>query len=271
MSILIPSLLALVTAIITSFIGYYITKSKMKQEIVVEQKYKYFLPFKSCAEEFRWRLKHVESRLSEKSEKQQAMITRFDQKFETRSKEWYFNDDIGPNGGYFITSTIYLNCLFFYWIKRIQTEFPYMDLKCKKSLDKIVEKYYMTELDRYVKSKEFENVSRLKSKIKDRKGKCFINDFIRHIKFTIGRVNGIPYAMQDSLGDYVFDSNKNKLRNYDEFCDILNDKNSRIKFTPLIKFWIGLNSNDEVSQKKIDKIRAIILMFEFLGCMDIKN
>ena len=133
MSILIPSFLALVTAVITSFIGYYITKSKMKHEIVAEQKYQYFLPFKSCADEFRGRLIHIESRLSEKSERQQAMITRFDQRFETLKKEWYFNDEIGPNGGYFITSTIYINSLFFYWIKKIQMEFPYMDLKCCSS------------------------------------------------------------------------------------------------------------------------------------------
>ncbi|HEX9972886.1 MAG TPA: hypothetical protein VGD14_12505 [bacterium] len=277
MSILIPSLLALITAILTSFIGYSITKSKMKHEIITEQKYKYFLPFKSCAEDFRGRLIHIEKRLSEKSEKQKAMITRLDQKFNSREINWYFKDDVGPEGGYFITSTIYITCLLFYWIRKIQWESPFIELICKKNITEMMKEIRISSLKEYkhfercLNSEEFRSEEyRIIEKINNLKGKFHIRTFITAFKVIFGRMNGVPYHMHDSLGDYLFDYTNGKIRNYAEFCELLNDEKSRIRFSPAINFWMALNSTDEISIQKLEKIRAVIILFELLKYIDIK-
>jgi len=277
MSILIPSLLALITAILTSFIGYSITKSKMKHEIITEQKYKYFLPFKSCAEDVRGRLIHIEKRLSENGEKQKAMIARFNQKFETHKFSWYFNDTVGREDGYFITSTIYITCLLFYWIRKIQWESPFIELICKKNISEMMKEIRISrpkefiQIERCYNSDEFRNAEyRIIEEIRKLKGKFHIRTFITAFKVIFGRMNGVPYHMHDSLGDYLFDYKNGKIRNYAEFCELLYDENTRIRFSPVINFWMGLNSKDETSKQKLAKIQAVIVLFELLRYIDIK-
>src|SRR4030042_1042477 len=136
-------------------------------------------------------------RLTKESKKHDEMVIRFNQDIDkSYDIEWYFNDDIGPKGGYFITSTIYTNCMLFYWMKRIQWEHPYIALLLiGESADDIIQKY---EIDR-------KSINYLSSINKE----CNVYNFIKNIKIAISGANGIPYGLHDSIGDFMFNHREN--------------------------------------------------------------
>jgi len=265
------ALIALLISGIISIIVAYLTarhktntelsKERVKRQldVLLQQKYNYLLPFKYCADEFRRRLVHINDRLSENGKKQNEMILRFNQDIDlSHNIEWYFNDEIGPNGGYYITSTVYTTCMLFYWMKRIQWENPYISLLINESATNIIEEY---ELAR-------KNIDYLSSIYK----KCDVYNFIKNIKIAIAGANGIPYGLHDSIGDFMFNHQENRLHNYEEFCTILNNDKDRIKFLPVLKFWKNLGSLEKsIFDVKITKIRVLILILRLLDNSDIRE
>ena len=155
------SLLAISVSSIFSLIIAYLTasfrtktelqqeKAKRELEVSQQQKYNYFLPFRYLADEFGGRVRHIVDRLSEQGEKHDNMVKRFRVDISNKDYAWFYNDSIGPQGGYFFTSTLYLNLLLFYWIKQIQENYPYIPLKIPdrnsreiKEHNKIAERQY---------------------------------------------------------------------------------------------------------------------------------
>lgn len=128
----------IVSILIAYITAYLKTKSEFEKEyarlrldVIMKQKHEYFFPFKFCADEFRRRIIHIQKILNREdfdNDKYENMIKRLKQNFKSKDLEWFFNDEIGSQGGYFITSTIYQNCMLFYWMKRIQSEQPFIPL-----------------------------------------------------------------------------------------------------------------------------------------------
>lgn len=259
---LISILVAIVTALLTTRykINLELKKERAKGQLEQErlQKYQYFSPFKYAAAEFRRRISHIVYRLSEKGgEKFENMIKRFQVNFDSKQLEWFFNDDVNSRGGYFITSTIYTNCMLFYWIKRIQFEYPFIPLKLEQ-IDKDLEHRY----SEFLKSEQF-----MKARIQRQ---CDIYDFIANIRIVISGEGGIPYGMHDSLGDLLYDYEKQKVITYAEFCDHLLDKNFTIKFSQIIKFWNGIVSlQGSVNELTLSKLRHLITILELLKVAEI--
>lgn len=259
----------IISILIAYLTAYYKTKSELEKErarlrldVVMKQKHEYFLPFKYYADEFKRRLVHIEATLRNEeydNDKYENMIKRLKQDFSLKTPEWFFNDEIGPDGGYFITSTIYLNCVLFYWMKRIQTEHPFISLELAEKSVKTMENYH-----KY--SQEEQLLTSLD------KSKCDIYDFIKNIKIAISRRKGIPYGLHDSLGDFLFDYSNKRLINYEEFCDQLRDEKKRIKFMPVINFWTRLVSNeDKVDEDRLKKVSVLIVILDILNNTEIRE
>lgn len=255
---------AIVSILVAYLTAYYKTRSELSKDraklhldVVMKQKHDYFFPFKYCADEFRGRLIHIERTLRKKEfddDKYEDMAKRFRQDFLSKDLEWFFNDTIGPEGGYFIASTIYLNCLVFYWMKRIQVEQPFISLKIKVKSEEM-SKYF--DEDQYLAS------------IKE---KCDIHDFIKNIKIAISRKNGIPYALHDSFGDFLFDCSRNRVINYEEFCEQLREDKKRVKFLPVLNFWTGLvDAQNKVNEERLKKISILIAILDLLRTAEIRE
>jgi len=148
--------------------------------------------------------------------------------------------------------------MLFYWMKRIQWENPYISLLINESATNIIEEY---ELAR-------KNIDYLSSIYK----KCDVYNFIKNIKIAIAGANGIPYGLHDSIGDFMFNHQENRLHNYEEFCTILNNDKDRIKFLLVLKFWKNLGSLEKsIFDVKITKIRVLILILRLLDNSDIRE
>jgi hypothetical protein len=104
------AIMPIVLLIAGYFIGIFKEGFSNKRALLLEQRQKYLLHFKFYADEVRRRLMHIEKRLSvlNEPEKNEKMYHRLHQVLKTHNLEWYFNDSIGPEGGYFVTSTMYM-------------------------------------------------------------------------------------------------------------------------------------------------------------------
>lgn len=260
---------ALVSILLAYLTAHYKTKTELEKDraklhldVIMKQKYEYFLPFKYCADELRRRLIHIEKVLSKNeydNDKYENMIKRLDQNFNSKKHDWFYNDEVGPTGGYFISSTIYQNCLLFYWMRRIQIEHPFIPINLgKKSIE---------ARERYTKlSKEDKHLSPIEDET------CDIYDFIKNIKIAISRNKGIPYGLQDSLGDFLFDYSNKRVLNYEEFCDQLRDERKRIKFLPVMNFWTGLVENGEtVDMERLKKVSRLTAILSILNHAEIQE
>lgn len=226
-----------VIAIISSIIAYKLSVRKaqkdQKTQIFFKQKYEYFLKLKYWARELRGRLWHIDFRLfekddkidrKEKKKKQDDMISRFQRNKISKDLKWFFNDDINE-GGYFIFSTIYLQCMLFCCMQKVASEYPYISLKLNKN----------------------NSIPRLKK----RTDMC---DYLNKIKYAISGINGIPYGIIDSIGEFMI--KEKKIMNYEEFCNEIIEDESRIKFEKVIFFWQNLcsSSSDIKGNIKVEKI-----------------
>jgi len=269
--------------VIAALIGIYqilrLERAKHQEEIKREQRYVFFLPFKFSASEFNDRIKHVEKRLSfipknlkeeewtedekENIGKKEKMRYRLGLTFkDENSKEWYFKD------GYFITSTIYMNCILFYRMKEICTKYPYIPLKLNVSLNKLIEKYD----DQIVKYQKHGNDEKdlMESELNNKY--LNVDVLIRKIKITISQANGIPYALHDSFGEYI--ANGEKLKTYDEFVDLLVTAKGRIKFEPLIRFWTNILptiDGEDKQEIRMNKLRKLIPILELVEHTELSN
>ncbi len=232
---------------------------KTQHDVTTNQKYFYFLPFKYSADEYRRRLIHIINRFSEKGPKYQDMVNRFKQNFDTKTLEWYVNDQVGAEGGYFITSTIYTTCSLFFWMKRIQQEHPFIPLVLDDELKEIKDDYKKQCLN---KNYYLSSISK----------ECDIYDFIRNIKNAIAGKNGIPHGLHDSIGDLLFNYSENRIMNFFEFCEMLNDKNEWIKFSPVFKFWQGIVAKDgTIVAERLERICILKDILEHLKFANIRE
>jgi len=259
----------IISILVAYITAYHKTKSEFEKErarlrldVIMKQKHEYFFPFKFCADEFKRRVIHIHKVLQKEEydkDTYENMIKRLRQDFKSKDLEWFFNDEIGPTGGYFITSTIYQNCMLFYWMKRIQSEQPFIALDLGVSSAEAQKTY-----------NKLSREERLITAIE--KDKCDIYDFIKNIKIAISRQKGIPYGLHDSIGDFLFDYSNKRVINYEEFCEQLRDDRKTVKFIPVINFWTGLIGNDdEVDQERLQKIRVLRAILELLTNAEIRE
>lgn len=244
-----------IIAIICSIVSYILSVKKAKEDqqaqIFFRQKYEYFLKLKYWAREFRGRLWHIDQRLFQKDEKrdednkklhkdkkkikQIEMINRFKRSEISKDLKWYFNDDIS-NGGYFMFSTIYMQCMLFCCMQKISSEYPYIPLKLERT----------------------NGIPKLNKKKN-------IYDFLKEIKYEISGKNGIPYGLIDSIGEFMII--KEKIMNYEEFCNEIIKDESRIKFDNVIFFWQNLCSSDSDIEDNA-KVKTIANLFGILNELD---
>ena len=238
-----------------------------EQEILREQRYKYFLPFKYYAEDFRRRLLHIERRLSDECkkrtpEKYNNMIIRLRQTLSDQL-EWYFNDSVSSEGGYFFTSTVYMNCMLFYWMARIQWEYPYIPLRLNKSIDELSRTSQKNIIRCF--NEGYNRFEGYGSGNFSAKKKVDIDHIINHVRVTMAGENGIAYGLHGSFGDFVSDHLIGKVINYEKFCTVLSDTKQRIKFQPLIKFWGNIIIDGEkIDTLRMQRIRRLIILLTLL-------
>lgn len=237
-------------------------RAKADIEVIMRQKHDYFHPFQHKADEFRGRLGHIYQRLvndPETSPKRKNMIIRMAQNFESKDYEWFYSDSLDQPGGYFITSTVYLNCVLFYWIRRIQHEQPFMTLE--------ITKIASTERDAYqnlVKKHKF--VHSLDGNI------CDIYDFTKSIRVAIALAKGIPFGLHDAIGDFFYDRERNSVANYNDFCEQLLDERKRVKFKPVLHFWTNIvNENGDIDEDRIEKIQNLQVTLNVLRFVQIRQ
>ncbi len=271
---IVGSLSAMISAILTYFVGIRTNKKTSHHEIITEQKYHYFLPFKYQAQELLNRVKHIERRLSEN---QEAMKSHFQISLDKMELEWYFKDWTDfknlESGGYFITSTMYMNCLLYNRMKVMQDKFPYIITQLNESLEKQSMKndkeikYYISEIE---KDTSIQSSDDYKNWLKY-EGELNLTKIVSAIRIaTIMRGGeGIPFGLHYSFGDFV---NKTAdVLNFEEFCLQLADEKKRIKFYPLINFWTTLvDPQGNVNVPKLNKLRSLILALKLVNLIELK-
>lgn len=269
---LIGLLITVITAIITAIITYTVNmrvNSKNKQmDLLKEQKFKYFLPFKYYCNEFLHRLLHIENKLTIKDTE---MINQLKVNYSDKNLDWYFldwtknkNDELIPSG-YYLTSTIYMNCILYFRIKQLQTEYPFLIVKLKQKFTETIKDeteqikrcYDFVFADEHIKKwNEINDLVNLKGKIP-------VKRLIEGIRVSTIVKNGIPYTLHDSFGDFITD-NKDII-NYEKFCKLFLDDTSRTKFLPLINFWSTFSDEkNNLNDTKLNKIRLLIIVLTLI-------
>lgn len=274
-------IVALITAILGGVFGLFLASFKVRKEIekelqkenrglLNEQRQKFFLPFKYYALEFNSRAKHVLRRLSfDKKDLEKAATSEGDngdslklaiakninmikrlynmrEKLENKHDdlEWFFNDSVGPNGGYFINSTLYQTCLLFYWMKRILQDFPFIPIEISN------EEGIQNKLR--AQFQDLEKIEKLEAFLQDNELAIF--NLIREIRVAISGNNGVPYALQDSFGSYI--SNGDAILDYEVFCKKIMEQKESIKFFPIFRYW-GDIVNGELDFDEIEQLGGI--------------
>ena len=278
-------LVSLVTAFITYFFAFRLDRNKEKAGLLSIQRYKYFLPFKYSAKEFLARLRHIEKKLQEGNPK---YFDRFSRKSQVSKNdlEWYFSTNAWPyktineseelvsSEGYFITSTIYMTCILFHRINKIQMEYPFIPIKLSKKL-KQLSKEEGDQLQRCIKSwkeNDFENEGLIFSIIEDVKT-TNIDLFFELIRVSFALTEGIPFSLHDSYGGLVV--NEDKIINFESFSEMLMDARRSIPFKPLINFWTGLveekNGRLEINTTKMRKLHKLIVILTLIQNASVRN
>ncbi len=278
-TIIIAALTALVTSFIPEIIKHYLSirtsATTRQQEIIKEQKYNYFLPFKNQAEELLNRVIHIEKRLEQK---QQEMISHLQISYENKNLDWYFKDwenlEEKISGGYFLTSTLYMNCILYKKMSLMQEKFPFIEVEIKKSLAEIANDKKDEKFQKYIQVKQEDVIQEenLIPKWANLKGDNInLNRVIQAIRTsTIMRHGeGIYYGLHYSFGDFVTDDKG--IINYEKFCLMLIDDSQRVKFKPLINFWTGLiDKEGNINAPKLDRIRALIIALKLVEVSNLK-
>ena len=163
------------------------------------------------------------------------MISRFKKNDISKDLKWFFDDSI-DSGGYYLFSTVYLQCMLFYGVQKIASEYPYISLKLKND-----------------------------SSVPNLKKRTNISHFLKEIKKAISGFNGIPYGIIDSVGEFML--NGEKSMNYEEFCKEIIEDESRIKFNKVISFWQNLCSSGNDIEGNV-KLEKIVKLYEILHELD---
>jgi len=272
-TIVVAALTVLIAEIIKHFVSVKTSATTKQQDIIKEQKYHYYLPFKYQAEELLNRSIHIEQRLTDNIT---DMIAHFQVDYEGKPLEWYFKDWINveerESGGYFLTSTIYMNCILYSKMYLMQNKFPYIEIGIQNSLNRINKND--DNFKRYSEAKPADVIQKentINNWINLQGENINLKRIVQAIRTsTIMRHGeGIPYGLHYSFGDFV--STEKGIINYEEFCQMLMNKEKRVKFLPLINFWTGLVSVDQkVNQKKMDKLRTLIIALKLVEVSNLK-
>lgn len=268
-----PILALIISGIVSILVAYLTAQQKTKTElnkeraranieVIMRQKHDYFYPFKHNADEFRGRLGHICQRLvddPETSPKRKNMIIRMSQNFDSKDHEWFYSDSLDQPGGYFITSTVYLNCMLFYWIKRIQHEQPFMalDISNVGSNERVA----------------YQNLEKKHKFVQPLAGDaCDIYDFTKSIRVAIALEKGIPFGLHDAIGDSLYDRERKFLANYSDFCEQLLDEYKRVKLKPVLDFWTNIvDENGDIDKERIKKIRNLHTILNMLKFVQIRQ
>lgn len=261
-TILISVITVLITGGVTYFFAIKRERHKEKADIEKRQRHEYFHPFKYSSKEFLARLKHIEDRLTDGDN---GYIERFSPSIKIlgKDKKWYFHSRKHKDpGGYFTTSTIYMNCILFYRMKRIQWEHPFIPLKFEKRISELLvgnDKQILRCLDSW---KNDLNKSGLNfDEIKNKKD-IDIDEIIECIRVPLALRGGIPYSLHDSYGDFI--TSDNEIMNYEEFVEELIDDSKSIKFQPIIEFWTNMIQENVLHEIRVDKLRKLIIMLQIV-------
>jgi hypothetical protein len=265
---ILAAILTLGVSLLASLLAAYATTraairteyAKHGSEIFRVQRHNYFLPFKYAADEFLRRLRHIEMRLAVNDGGDQKVIemrTRFAPVFVNQPQEWFYSDSISPVGGYFLASTIYMNCVLFYWMARIQAEHPYIPLKIS--------------LLRRAKRDPYMPPPMVSAKPIQIKTQCTVYEFVKEIKVRFAGAGGISYGVHDAIGNALFDKDANRIANYDEFASILSGGKA-IVFVQAVRFWTSLVTQDGVvDQGRLSKIRDLIVVLQCLQYANVRE
>ncbi len=292
--------LGIISSAATAWITYFFTKrsdeSRLETEKRLEQKFKYFFPFKNECIEFKHRVKHIARDLNafrgEGSDAKKINQTKMKAHFDEGSNldtvkdklDWFFVDfySRGKNGGtiipggYFFASTLYMHCLLFRQITILQKEYPFMSVELNKfsppksagadTGDVEFFNYCKKVVSQYSLGIGYRNKL---IEIQEKGAVQSTNTLIEAIRLSTVFSGGLPYNMHNSFGTYVMKGDD--IISYEEFCSELTNKSTRTKFLPLIRFWQKLGSNDiEVQTEAIYSLCALYNALELIEYCDLK-
>lgn len=274
---IITVIISIITASTTALVTYFSTAksndAKVRQEILQEQKYKYFLPFKYHSEEFFHRLLQIEMAITEKDD---TILSQFSNNFQNEDLESYFIDSndggISSSRKYLKASTIYINCVLYYKMKIMQSEYPFMNVEIRQSIEKHIKENHDYEqlkrcIEEVVTGKRPLQKNIVNNYIKHQ-GKLNLNKIVKNIRLSTVLREGIPYTLIYSFGDFI--TSGKEIINYEQFCKHLSNPNERIKFIPLINFWNFNNEGTEILEKKLNAIRSLIVTLKLVELSDLK-
>lgn len=292
--------LGIISSAATAWITYFFTRrsdeSRLETEKRLEQKFKYFFPFKNECIEFKHRVKHIARDLSGfrgedngvKKVNQDKMKSHFKEgsvlDIDEKKYDWFFVDfySRGKNGepivpgGYFFTSTLYMHCLLFRQITILQKEYPFMSVELnkfsppKRAGADTGDVEFFNYCKKVVSQDSVGIGYRNKLvEIQEKGAIQSINTLIEAIRLSTVFSGGLSYNMHNSFGTYVMKGDD--IISYEEFCIELTKKNTRTKFLPLIRFWQKLGSDDnKVQTEAIYSLCALYNALELIEYCDLK-
>ena len=261
--------ISVLTAVATAVITYYVsirTSERNKEiELKKEQELKYFFPLKYSADELYHRLIHIEKKIQNKD----TVNLQLPQSLEDKSFEWYFldwNDTKDPAkgaGGYFLATTIFMHAQLYNRINHLLTEYPFLRVNLKKSLEeKIKGNEQLTRCYKDASNDKHTVGWTNISEVAKLKNVVAVEELIKFIRLSAVMKGGIPYGLQTAFGEFLDKVVDDKIYqlNYEEFVRMLMDKEQRIKFSPLINFYLGIiDQQFNRDDGKLTKLRALIL------------
>lgn len=276
--------ITVLTAGITAFITYLVSiKTNLRHkeaELKRAQTFKYFLPLKFIAEELFHRLAHIEKKVVDRED----IDIQLPQQLADKELGWYFTDwkDCEDNsmgaGGYFLVTTIFMQCQLYNRINALLKEYPFIEVNLKTSLVKTikdlkgkddqeheVKNLAGQQLERcYNEATEDSHTSKWAKieALSKKTGNIRLEKLTKCVQLTAVMRGGIPYALQTAFGQFIEKIQNGEIVqiNYEEFARLLMDEEQRLKFQPIISFYSELvDANFKVDEKKLTKLRALLI------------
>lgn len=233
----IPAIISVFSALLVSLLTFKLkfrelekaSKVKIREEHWKQRislKLKYLEPLRISVDDLYNHLIKISSELSDK-ERSQYLLRGFERIYHM---DWDGSEGRSAflyecnSGMYFPMSTMYLTAIYFFRAKRIRSEFPFIKLNPTEDF------------------KLFEHLSNVRE--------SFSGEF------------GIWETLQDSIGFYVMASNEDVIP-YQEFCEIMTNKNNRVKFWRLVDFYRHIDKkNDNELPKILNSLKNFNLFLE---------
>ena len=266
LTFIISVLTAGITAVVTYAVSIKTNLYNKELELKREQAYKYFLPLKFIADELYYRLAHIENGLITKGD----VFIQLPQILENKDLEWYFTDWADSKrpsagaGGYFLITTVFMHAQLYNRINLILKEYPFLKIKLEESLESYIASQNNEQMSRCFKNAIEDEHTRKWINIKELsnlKGEIELVRLIKCIRLAAVMKGGIPYSFQTGFGQFIDKqiNGKTEQINYEEFVRLLMDKEQRLKFLQLYRFYSNIIDNDnQIDELKLTKIRALM-------------